>query len=325
MRSAVFTLVLFFTLPLMAQFSFRAIDVPGAGETQLRSISSSGEMVGFYRTATSACIPFAIPSVQVPPCNEHGFKIANGRLTKLDVPGSLSTAILGINDAGDMVGYYTKTSDTCIIEQHAFIWSHRDVIKDFDYPDSTGFCGTDALWTVPSGINNDGTVVGTVWSVFDSQPSGGFVYKNGKFMTMNPNSLGGGCFTCTSIGAMSSRGVIVGTVYRVFGLIPMWGGFMKRGADEIFFAPSQDDSWATGINAVGDVVGYGIYGAGFFIKQLSHELKKGPVTLYPSTVVVGYPDAVGTFPFAVNNRRIVVGSYMAVDGTVHGFLGVPAF
>lgn len=325
MRSAIFALVLFVSLPLMAQFKFQPVDIPGAVETQVRGINNSGGIVGFYRVAAGECIPFATPSVQVPACDEHGFKIVNGVLTKIDVPGSLSTAIMGINDAGDMVGYYTKTSEACIIEQHAFLWSRRNVIQEFDYSDSTGFCGTDALWTVPFGINNEGTVAGTVWSVLDGQPSGGFVYRDGKFRAVNPNGLEGGCFTCTSVAGISSRGVVVGTVYRVFGLIPMWGGFMKRGTDEAFFSPWQDDNWITGVNAVGDVVGYGIYGAGFFVKQLSRELGGNAVSVHSTPTSVGYPDAVGTFPFAVNNRRIVVGAYMAVDGTLHGFMATPAF
>ena len=325
MQSAIFTLILFVALPLAAQFKFQAVDVPGAIETQLRGINSSGVIVGFYRVSGSECIPFAASNVQVPPCDERGFKIVNGVLTNLNVPGSLSTAIMGINDAGDIVGSYTKTSDACIIEQHAFIWSRRDVIKNIDYPDRTSFCGTDALWTVPFDIDNAGAVVGTVWNVRDGQPSSGFVYQNGKFSPMNPNGLDGGCFTCTSIAGLSNSGLMVGSVYRVFGLIPMWTGFMKRGPDEIFFTRSQDDTWVTGVNAAGDAVGYGIYGAGFFVRRLNRELHGASIIAEPTLVALGYPGAVGTYPFAVNNRRIVVGTYMAVDGSLHGFAAAPRF
>ncbi len=325
MRSVVLTVILLFTLPLFAQFTFQPVDVPGSVETQVRGINNAGVIVGFYRLPDASCIPFAPNMVQVTPCDQRGFRIVNGKLTTIMVPGSLSTAIMGVNDAGDMVGYYSKTSEACIVEQHAFIWTHHNVIKQFDYPDWTGFCGTDALWTMPFAIDNAGTVVGTVWSPLDGYPSGGFIYKNGAFSSMNPAGIAGGCFTCTTISGISAGGLMVGTAYRDPGLIPMWTGFMKRGDQEVFFNRTQDDTWATGVNSLGDVVGYGVYGAGFFIDHLKRYLHAGSTIVDPALIPIGYPGGVGTYPFAVNNRRIVVGSYMAVDGTLHGFVAVPRF
>ncbi len=325
MRSATLFFVVFLTLPLSAQFKFQAVDVPGAVETQVRGINNAGVVVGFYRVATDACIGLATPNVQVPPCDERGFKIVDGVLTTLTVPGSLSTAIMGVNDAGDMVGYYTRTSEACIIEQHGFIWSRQGMIQSIDYPDWTGFCGTDALWTMPFAISNAGTVVGTVWSVLDGYPSGGFVYKHGAFTALNPTGIGGGCFNCTMVSGIAPNGLMVGTAYRDPGLIPMWTGFMKRGADEIFFNRTQDDTWVTGVNARGDVVGYGIYGAGFLTRNLKRVLKHSAAVVDPTLVPIGYPDAVGTYPFAVNNHRTVAGAYMAVDGSLHGFVAASHF
>jgi hypothetical protein len=323
MQSAVVILLLFFfSLPLTAQVKFQTVDIPGAVETQVRGINSAGVIVGFYRTSAQACIPFAPSTIQVSPCDERGFKFVNGKITTLMVPGSLSTAVMGMNDAGDMVGYYTKTSDACI-EQHAFIWSHKGVIKNLDYPDYTGFCGTDALWTIPFDINNAGTAVGAVWDVVNGIPSGGFIYKNGRFAPMNPAGLDGGCLSCTSVASISNGGMMVGTAYRVFGVIPMWTGFMKRGQNEIYFTNSQDDTWVTGVNAAGDVVGYGIYGNGFFIKHLKHSLEVGSTVVTPDLIAIGYPEAVGTYPFAISSSRVVVGSYMSEDGSLHGFVAIP--
>jgi hypothetical protein len=116
---------------------------------------------------------------------------------------------------------------------------------------------------------------------------------------------------------------MVGTVYRVFGQIPMWTGYMKRGADEIYFTRAQDDTWVMGVNGRGDVVGYGIYGAGFMVRDLKRYLRAGSAAVTPKMFGIGYPDAIGTFPFAVNSQRIVVGSYMTVDGSLHGFVAAP--
>jgi len=326
MRSAALAVLLLFALPLTAQFEFQVVDIPGAVATQVRDINNSGDIVGFYRTAADACIPFASDNPQIPPCDERGFKIVNGKLTTLMVPGSLSTAILGINDRGDMVGYFTNTSEECVIEQHGFIWSRRGQIRILDYPDWTGFCGTEALWTVPFAINNAGTVAGALWSVLDGQPFGGFLYQDGAFTEMNPSEDGSGCFTCAGVLGISNRGATVGAAFRVLEQIPQWVAFMKWRPEENLFTRTQDDTWATGINDRGDVVGYGIYGAGFLVSHVGRgEAWADGVEVDVDLVPVQYPGAVGTFPFGVNNRGVVVGAYRSSDGALHGFVAAPQF
>ena len=70
-------------------FTYKAINIPGATETQVRGVNSSGEIVGFYKT--TSCVETVI---QFPNCPVHGFKIVNGVLTKLLVPHSSWTAII---------------------------------------------------------------------------------------------------------------------------------------------------------------------------------------------------------------------------------------
>lgn len=327
MRCAIFATILFLALPLAAQFRFTPVNIAGATDTEVRGVNNSGEIVGFYHLASDACVPEAPGNLQVPNCDQHGFKIVNGVLTKLMVPGSLSTVILGVNDYGDLVGFYTKSSSACIIEQHGFIWYHQNVIKSIDYPGVTGFCGTDAAWTVPMGINKAGTVVGAVWSVLSGMPAGGFVYAKGKFSVMNLGDSGytGACYTCSGVYGIANSGVIVGTGWRTFGLIPMWVGYMKNAADEDFFTRAQDDTWATAVNNAIDIAGYGIYGAGFFAKHI--ELNEGPndKEVEPQLLGVFYPNAVGTYPFGMNDQRAIVGAYMSEDGHTHGFMAAPNF
>lgn len=322
MRSAMLALSLFLSLPLAAQFKFTTVNVPGAAETQVRGVNNYGMIVGFYRRATDACISEIATSVQVPNCDLHGFKIVNGVLTRLMVPGSISTAITGVNDYGDLVGYYTRMEDSCPVPmQHGFIWYHQNVVKTIDYGrDITNFCGTDSLWTVPFGINRAGTVVGTVWSPYNAMPSGGFVWKNSVFSNMNPGGDGSGVF------GIANRGTIVGATYRTYGLIPMWVGYMKAGTDEDFFARAQDDTWATGVNNSVDITGWGMYGAGFFAKHI--ELNEGPndAEVQPVFLNVNYPGAAGTFPMGLNDQRAVVGAYTDMaTGQIHGFVAAPTF
>src|SRR3954449_11746502 len=81
-------------------FTYKPIDIPGATETQVRGVNSSGEIVGFYKT--TSCVE---THIQFPSCPVHGFKIVNGVITKLLVPHSTWTAIMGVNDYGDLVGF----------------------------------------------------------------------------------------------------------------------------------------------------------------------------------------------------------------------------
>jgi hypothetical protein len=94
----------------------------------------------------------------------RGFKIENGRLVKLMVLGSVSTAMMGVNDKGDLVGFYRKPDTNCSPGiYHGFLWLHTNVVKTIDYP-GTSFCGNQRSWNVPMGINHAGTVVGTLWN-----------------------------------------------------------------------------------------------------------------------------------------------------------------
>jgi uncharacterized membrane protein len=140
-------LAIVFSLPstLLAQtFTYAPINVPGAAATEARGINNNGEIVGFYKTA--ACVDY---DVKVPSCPTKGFKYVNGSFIKLMVPSSVSTAIMGVNDLGDLVGFYTKTDGT----KHGFIWYHTNGVRTIDDPGASPT-------TVPFGINKAGTVVG---------------------------------------------------------------------------------------------------------------------------------------------------------------------
>src|SRR5437762_13960642 len=103
--------------------------------------------------------------MEVPTCPTHGFKLVNGRYIELMVPTSFRTAIMGVNDYGDVVGFYATTDLTCsTFLYHGFIWYHTNVVKKLDYP-GTDVCitTTSAAVTVPFGINKAGVVVGGVW------------------------------------------------------------------------------------------------------------------------------------------------------------------
>jgi hypothetical protein len=304
-----------------ANFNFVSINIAGAVETQVRGVNKYGEIVGFYRKANSPC-PIQGPNLQVPSCNVVGFKIENGRLVKLMVPGAVSTTIMGVNDRGDLVGFYLRPEEGCPLGiYHGFVWLRQNIVKTIDYP-GTAFCGSDSLWTVPMGINFAGTIVGTVWSPVDGLPSGGFVYRDGKFSVMNLGEPGF-CYGCSGVYGISNNGIIVGSAWRTMG-IPMWTGYLKAGITEDFFVKTQDDTFVTAVNNRTDIVGWGIPGAGCIAKQIEPNPGKKPgEVIAPEFLWLMYPDSISTFPFGINDSRVVVGAYMVEDGSLHGFVAAP--
>jgi len=226
---------------------------------------------------------------------------------------------MGVSDYGDLVGFYLKPEPGCTFGiYHGFIWYHQNVVKTIDFPSSMGFCGSDALWTVPMGINRKGNVSGTVWSPVNGQPSGGFVWKGGTFHVMKPGGPNSGVY------GVSNSGILVGATWYTLDLIPLWTGFLKAGSDNDYFQLTQDDTFTTAVNNATDIAGYGIYGNGFFAKHI--EWGEGPndaVEVQPKFMHLMAGQA--TFPFGMNEQRIVVGSYYNSNGLMHGFVAAPKF
>src|SRR4029077_49868 len=78
--------------------------------------------------------------------NQHGFFLSGGTFTGYDVPGALTTDVLGINDPGDFTGGF---SDDDVIFQ-AFV-SHGGTITSFSVPG--------AVLTLAYQINNSKQLV----------------------------------------------------------------------------------------------------------------------------------------------------------------------
>src|SRR5215475_3337019 len=63
------------------------------GFTEGRGINNPGTVVGDYATSDG---------------NTHGFFLSGGTFTTYDVPGALSTVVLGINNPGDFTGSFSN-------------------------------------------------------------------------------------------------------------------------------------------------------------------------------------------------------------------------
>jgi hypothetical protein len=129
------------------------------------------------------------------------------------------------------VGFYLKPEAGCTFGiYHGFCLVSPERSQDtLDFPNDTGFCGSDAGWTVPMGISKDGTVAGTIWSTYSGLPSGGFVWNNGVFHHMNV-AWRGGCTSCNGVYGVSGISKLVGTTWYTLDQIPLWTGFFKQGS-----------------------------------------------------------------------------------------------
>ncbi len=119
--------------------TYSSFGVTGANDTQAYAINNLGTIVGCY----------GLPSVEYGPGCEHGFVLESGGTPQtLDYPGACYTIPTGINDAGQIAGYWY---DANCSTTHGFVYS-GGTFTSFDYPGATS--------TFVSGINGDGQIAG---------------------------------------------------------------------------------------------------------------------------------------------------------------------
>lgn len=313
MSRLILAIVLALPSTLLAQtFTYAPINIPGAVATEARGINNSGEVVGFYYTTNSCTEPAG--EVQFPNCLVHGLKMVNGTITKLMVPNSISTAVMGVNDYGDLVGFTELNNGG---GSHAFIWLHTNIVKLIN---AAGAGDNSDEHTVAFGINKALTVVGGLWLFGDSQGSGGWVWQNGKFSTMNPGEALSG-FCCWSVNGISNNGFLSGTTFS-HDFISAW---FKRATDEDFYPVTRDTS-GTAVNSNSDTIGYFSSGKGWFAKNI--EANEGPSEATepkPTFISVAYPNSKTTYPMGLNDKRWVAGVYTDASGVMHGFIAKPNF
>lgn len=291
-------------------FTYKAINIPGATETQVRGVNSSGEIVGFYKTTSCAEI-----IIQFPNCPVHGFKIVKGVVTKLLVPHSSWTAIMGVNDYGDLVGFAITTNTGA----HGFLWKHQNTITYFNTPEA----GPNSdIHTVAMSVNKALIVGGADWFFSDPLPVNGWVWANGMFGTMNPGgTVSGTC--CSGVNGVSNNGFLSGqNFYQDFD-----SAWFKSGTDEDFYLFNGRDTVGTGVDSNGDVIGYaGGGGKGFFAPQIeANEGTNDSVEKKPTFITVAFPGAKATYPFGISDKRMIGGTYVDSNGGIHGFVATPNF
>src|SRR5581483_3301028 len=210
--------------------------------------------------------------------------------------GTGGTIASGINNQGEIVGYYQDTNGV----YHGFLYSNGSYIP-LDDPS--------AQWTQALGINNRGDVVGTYWDS-SAQNYYGFLYSGTQYTTIadpsgyfgRPN-LGGSVST-----GINDDGVIVG--HFANGAVNQ-GYVYSGGTFTTLDYPGAESTELYGLNDHGQIVGryYPAPSYGF-------EYANGGYTplIFPSGNFKGYSSA-----SSINNQGDVAGSYQDITGGYHGF------
>ncbi len=290
---------------------FHNFDFPLADFTDAYKLNDSGDLVGVYATN------FPI----------HGFVLSGSmaltgppspcQFLSFDYPDSRNSAALGINNAGQITGFYrlrgapgrhgflatptaggnTNQTNACL-ETANFSTRHGPSFESFDYPGSTN--------TQATAITPSGEIVGRY-----NTPDGrqhGFVLRDGAFSSVD---VPGATFF-TDVTWINARGDIVGSYGDSRG---NHGYVLSGGIFTTIDFPSASplNTLGFGISNSGDVVGVEFVD-GDFLHGHGYLFSRGQFTL------VDVPGAVGTFPTMVIDSTRIVGTYFGSDGVFHGFL-----
>jgi uncharacterized membrane protein len=258
----------------------------------------------------------------------------------IDCPDSLSTQARGINDHGDIVGICEDASGS-----HGFRL-RGGVFTLIDHPEGVGA-------TAVFGTNNRGDVVGRV--DLGGNPDGhgtlhGYLLRRGRFTTIDPPGSG-----LTSARVIDDAGRIVGfyvggedggvhgflrdrrgyrdldapdadvTVAMGISVTRIVGGtvdangishgfVLKKGRYQTIDVPGADHTRAFGVNVQGDIVG------GWNIADCEDCFTRAFLRTRRGFEELAFPDALETVANGINATGEIVGTYVAEDGSVHGFL-----
>jgi hypothetical protein len=222
---------------------------------------------------------------------------AKGAYTALNVPGASSCQGSGINDLGQIVGFFFSNG----INPHGFLRDSKGGFTTIDVPGAIG--GTQAF-----GINSSGEITG---QFFDIGGVHGFLRDTkGAFSVIN-------IATSTSVSGINDSGEFVGTIQGSSGI----QGYLrdKNGTVTPFSDPGGFLTQANAINNSGEIVGFFRFAIipGINVDQGFLRDTKGTFT------TVSFPGAFHTQALGINASGKIVGWYNDSNG-VHGFLATRA-
>lgn len=253
-----------------------------------------------------------------------------------DYPGATSTSPIGINDRGDIAGWYTDSSNAT----RGFLRARTGVFRSISEPNATGnqtraqkinnsrlICG---FYTKADGNNHGYLVSGNNFSEFDVPGANTtFIFglnDGGNFVGSFSTALGldgyvnsGGTTTPFTVPgttlveplAINNLGQIAG-LYFASNIIH---GFYRDAAGKVtapLDIPGSTLTLIAGINDAGRMVGSYTDSAGATRGLL--------MTLSGTFISYDYPGAVETGLSAINTDGLICGRYTDTAGIPHGFI-----
>ena len=256
--------------------TFTTLFVPGGYATAALGINNRGCVVGQWDDSVGG----------------HAFRFCNGIYSTFDGPNAMNTGANGINDLGQVVGWYEGADQF----SHGFLRTAAE-FTTLDYPGAQN--------TLAYGINSSGQIVGVFWNA-GSAASQGFEFQSGQYTAINyPGAAS------TAAYGINEQGQIVGS-YAPAGSSMLVGFLDDGGTFSSVTVLGTSDPALTGITDKRIIVGFGQF-------QKHHNVvQEGLVDLRGKFRQVFYPGSINTVVFGVNGKQEMVGSYYT--DTQYGFV-----
>ena len=300
--------------------TFTTIDFPGAAWTIPYGINRQDplgftEIVGSYGDITG----------------KHGFLLAGGHYTTIDVPATLgkNTEAFGINDLGQIVGTYDDNASQkqgFVLESGTFTGTH------------VCFFGESGV-VQAHGISNGGIIVG---SYFNTEDQGNSQLAGAEYSTNPFHCLGSYAFPkpganpphmkATELYGVPTNQTVETPLVGYYadeaenGHTSYHGAVIYTGSGGGYTTldyPGASDTWARGINNRSQIVGYfGLFDGDNRINEHIHGFMWSEFGGFDQ---IDYPGSSSTEVYGINNLGIVAGRYDIVgyfvdaEGTGHGF------
>jgi probable HAF family extracellular repeat protein len=311
---------------------FTNIDFPSVATTTVTGLNNLGEVVGYYQLT--------------PLGRYYGFVYDQGTYTTLSDPTNASSLLPeSINDVGEVTGYYVDSSSGVyrgfLATPNTYTYMNlggflRDINNNGEIleSESSNFVYIDGVKTPLDllnnnpfgpqtyaqalGLNDSGQIVGTYYTVDDSQIFGehGFIDSNGALTSIDlPTAVASG---------INNLGQVVGwynsAPYVSHGFLYSNGAITADIAypADLTGIPTNGlgvSTVATQINDSGEIVGYYSYGL-----LSGQTVTHGFIDNNGAYSTVDFPGATSTFLTGVNNFDEIIGRWMDPLGHAYGFV-----
>lgn len=321
----------FFAVPPAAatKFGFATFNVTNDTFTQLLGINDAGEVVGFHGMTVASGFNFQLPTTagatatinteNFPNAAQtmvtsvanngstggiyvdtagttHGFVNIGGTFTTVDAPKTAFNQILGLNNAGQQVGY-SSVIPAGNVQQLAYIHQANGMFNYLTLPTNVN--------SQAVGIDESGEVVG-FFQPTATTSSGFYQDANGKLTILNAPGA-----TSTTANAINNEGQVDGFYVDAAGTTH---GFLYTVASGSFLTIDVPGATATtlnGINDLGQVTGFDVDATGNTNGFVG--LPPGACTIHNPISSTTYlmPESMTTLTFGGTTAATVVNAHAA--------------